>query len=97
MIKKLMFIALLPLALVSCGKLKQREMLVVRDCTGTYLRLDDRDYKVCNTNATDIFVEGTMVRAAVQTNASCNDDGYYCEMYHQYDSRVRVLSISECD
>jgi hypothetical protein len=44
--------AFLPL---SCKKETYSSATIFKDCTGTYLRILDKDYQVCNTEKTDNF------------------------------------------
>jgi hypothetical protein len=69
-------------------------MQVVSDCTGSYLRYQQKDYKVCNTAALAGYNSGDWVSASFNKIASCsNDPGYICQMYHENEGFVAVLCI----
>jgi hypothetical protein len=48
--KKILSITIvaLRLTMVSCKKELNKSMTVVKDCTGTYLQMDGKDFKVCD-------------------------------------------------
>jgi hypothetical protein len=95
--KKLMSILGIGIILLSasCSKEKDASAQVIRDCTGTYLRLDDKDYLVCNKEELDGFDNGSEVIATFKKVKSCNDgDVAVCMLYHHYEYEVEVKSIS---
>ena len=51
------------LSMCACEK-NCKSMLVVRDCTGTYLRVADKDYHVCNTEKLAKYSNGETVNAS---------------------------------
>lgn len=44
--------------LSGCKKESNINVTVVRDCTGTYLRWDGKDYQVCNLEKVSSFSDG---------------------------------------
>ncbi|MGB4773826.1 MAG: hypothetical protein WBP45_01520, partial [Daejeonella sp.] len=63
--KRILFVtALLLIIIISCKKENLETMIVVKDCTGTYLRLNNKDYKVCNFKTVVSFKEGEKVKAS---------------------------------
>lgn len=52
-----MLFILLVAGLGACGKTKD-SMVIVRDCTGTYLRYQKKDYHVCNPEKLQIYPDG---------------------------------------
>lgn len=81
---------------ISCNKVQERQMMVVRDCTGTYLRLDQKDYQVCNTSETNIFPTGTLVKASFKSIAGCSQaPKFVCELYHPSDGWIKIVHIEE--
>lgn len=63
-------------------------MMVVRDCTGTYLRKDSIDYPVCNVQLLEGISEGTSVRVSYQLHEKkdkCEaQEGIRCMMVHPF-------------
>jgi hypothetical protein len=70
-------------------------MTIVRDCTGTYLRLDGKDYHVCNTEKTGIYPPGARVNASIKKISTCSalSDEPVCKLYHANEGWVWVSSI----
>ncbi len=95
--KRLLLLISLPaIAALSCNKVQERQMIVVRDCTGTYLRLNQKDYQVCNTSATDMFAAGTLVKASFKSIEGCSQaPQFVCELYHPSDGWIKIVHIEE--
>lgn len=83
------------LLLASCQKSNEGTMTVVRDCTGTYLQFCNKDYRICNTEMTNEYAHGSMVRAAFVREENCDESqlGYVCMMYHEHEYLVKVTNI----
>jgi hypothetical protein len=88
-------------ATISCSKRVCYEppagsdMTVVRDCTGTYLQQDGKDYLVCNLSAVDPFPTGTKVKASFTRVTECKEasDRIVCMMFHANEGWIQVTSI----
>jgi hypothetical protein len=96
--KKLILIATTVsfLILFSCKKEINRTVTVVRDCTGTYLRLDEKDYHVCNLEMVSSFADGTTVTATFKKLKECNGsakDQFVCYMLHENEGWIEVDKI----
>jgi hypothetical protein len=92
----LAFIPLLFIALVSCKKMRNESATVVRDCTGTYLRINEKDYQVCNPEKVAAYSDGTTVTARFKKIKECNGsarDGITCKMFHQNEGWVEVEKV----
>jgi len=72
-------------------------MTVERDCTGTYLRLNGKDYHVCNLEKVSEFPDGVSVKAAFERIDICTgsamDDAIVCDMLHQNEGWIEVKNI----
>jgi len=78
----------------SCHKLRYNEMLLVRDCTGTYLRDHGKDYLVCNEEQLAPYEEGVVIAAKYKRVRSCDDAGrVVCLMAHEHEGWIEVISI----
>ena len=44
----LILIPVVSLLLISCEKERTEKVTVIKDCTGSYLRFDGKDYLICN-------------------------------------------------
>ena len=88
--------ALLILVVFSCKKNSDKSGTVVRDCSGTYLRFENKDYHVCNLEKVAPFEDGTVVTANYKQLDACNGSGnnqIVCAMYHPHEGWIQVLDI----
>jgi hypothetical protein len=96
--RTLIFLTLVVLItiLLSCQKKRNRTVTVERDCTGTYLRLDGKDYRVCNLEKVSSFSDGAFVTATFKKIKECNGsakDSIVCEMLHINEGWINVEII----
>src|SRR5688572_10559448 len=69
-------------------------MQIITDCTGSYLRYQQKDYKVCNINALAGYNGGAWVNASFSKIGNCRENpGYICNMYHENEGFITVLCI----
>lgn len=85
---------LLVLAFSSCDK-SARNGKIDRDCTGTYLRLNKKDYLICNPAMTDSYVDGSDIRVKFKFKSKCDNTGDHpvCELYHKSYGFVEITEI----
>lgn len=89
-----LFALLLFAAFNSCQKKNNKSAEIVRDCTGTYLRIDTKDYLVCNDEITATYPENGRVIATFKIVDECSqDDGIVCELYHPYEEKIEITKI----
>ncbi len=84
------------LAMASCKKQDLEKMRVVKDCTGSYLRYQGKDYRICNREKTDGYADGTWVEANFKKITSCNgtaQDDVVCYMLHPNEGWIEVQRI----
>lgn len=89
-------VAIMMFPLVACKKIKHQEVTVVRDCTGVYLRMNNKDYHVCNTEAVESFANGTKVNATFRQISQCNGsakDDIVCMMLHENEGWIEVVKV----
>jgi hypothetical protein len=94
----LLFLILLALTawLSSCKKERNQTVTVERDCTGTYLSLDGKDYHVCNLEKVSSFSDGVTVTATFKKIKECNGsakDAIVCAMLHANEGWIEVDKI----
>lgn len=80
----------------SCKKEGNQTVTVVRDCTGTYLRWDGKDYQVCNLEKVYPFSDGATVTATFKKLKVCDGsaiDAVVCEMLHFNEGWIEVEKI----
>ena len=87
---------LLLLTAFACKKQSNKTALIIRDCTGTYLRIDTKDYQVCNTEKTDAFPDNIAVTVTFKEIKECKGTASHaivCQMYHENAGLVDVVKI----
>jgi hypothetical protein len=94
----LIFLILLVLTALfpSCKKERNQTVTVERDCTGTYLRLDGKDYQVCNLEKVSSFSDGATVIATFKKINECKGsakDAIVCYMLHANEGWIEVDKI----
>lgn len=100
MLKNSMLVGILTvlcgMSMNSCSK-DYQHATIDRDCTGTYLELNDKDYLVCNPDIVNWIEEGNEIQVKFKTNASCPQDPNQslCELYHAHCGIVEILEIIE--
>ena len=94
--KNLLFILIM--LLVSCKKNDCVKAELVKDCTGVYLRIDSKDYQVCNLEKVSAFNNGAKISVSYKKISECKgtaSDQVVCLMYHANEGWVEVLKIEE--
>jgi len=67
-------------------------MQVIKDCTGTYLRYQQKDYQVCNTAILANYDNGNSVIAGFNKISSCDSiPPIVCFMLHPSEGIVEVV------
>jgi len=87
---------LLFLVFSSCKKENDQEVTVVRNCTGTYLRWNQKDYQVCNLEKVSGFEDGASLKATFKKIKTCQgsaNDQIVCKMLYPNDGFIEVLKI----
>ena len=95
--KKILSITAIALlfTMFACNKEKCKSMTVVKDCTGTYLRLDGKDFHVCNEEKLSSFSSGTTITASFKTIENCKalEEKFVCKMYHKNEGWIEVVNL----
>lgn len=79
---------------IACGKENHVDAIIIKDCTGTYLRIVNKDYKVCNSELTKGFADGQIVKAVFTLESECNNDTPSpCYMSHNFVSYAQIKKI----
>ena len=68
---------------------------IISDCTGSYLRIDGKDYLVCNTDKLKNFSKDATVEVTFEKIDKCPEfDGkVVCMMYHENEGLIRINTI----
>ena len=93
--KAILVLIIILLGTSSCKKRTRGTMTVIKDCSGTYLRLNNKDYHVCNTESVDNFSNGTIVNATFEKLKSCPsiENQPTCYINHENEGWVKVKKI----
>jgi len=87
---KIIFLLTISLLMASCNKDKYVQMMIEKDCTGTYLRgkyfsLNDEDFMVCNESVLDSYKNGEIINVEFEIVKECSPPYYHvCMMVHQH-------------
>lgn len=83
---------------VGCGA--ERPVTLFRNCTGSYLRIDGKDWRICNYQAVNGIADNAVLSVhyeRVEANAAaCKDDQVVCAMYHPHEGLVEIKEVSVC-
>lgn len=80
-----------------CRTHRDTNATVIKDCTGSYLRIEGKDYHICNREKTDNIADGTPVTADYKKISSCNGtakDDIVCLMVHANEGWIEIKSIT---
>ena len=83
------------LTLLSCKRETNKPMTVIKDCTGTYLRMDGKDFQVCNIGKLTFFSSGTTVNATFKKIDNCKrlEGKVVCKMLHQNEGLIEIVKL----
>ncbi|MGV0924996.1 hypothetical protein [Empedobacter tilapiae] len=91
---------LFTLALSSCSTSIKHDRLftgtIVRDCTGTYIRVDDKeDYLICNAETLSEKKDGEVTSVVYDYEKTCKEleNKATCMMYHEHKGLIRIKKI----
>ena len=85
------------LSLFACEKVINEKMTVAKDYTGIYLRFNNNDYHVCNTEKLTSFQNGDTVIATFKKIKDCtgSEKGkIICMMYHENEGWIEIEKIN---
>lgn len=95
--KKLLLITTVAvlLTLFSCKRETNKPMTVIKDCTGTYLRIHGKDFKVCNLGKLSSVPAGATVTATLKKIDNCKslDDRFFCGLFHENEGWVEIVKL----
>jgi hypothetical protein len=93
--KLFVYSAIALFTLTACKKESGKKMTVVKDCTGSYLRSDGKDYHICNVGKIEAFADGATVTASYKKVTDCKEqsDKIVCMMYHANEGWIEIVAI----
>jgi len=79
--------------LLSCSK-KEDNATVIKDCTGAYIRIDSKDYFICNDEMVANFENETKVYVEYDKVEHCDQpDDAICLMLHLSEGTIELTKI----
>ena len=90
------FVIIGAVLLSSCAAtIPAQKATIVKDCTGSYLRIEGKDYLVCNTEKLKNFSRDASVEVTFEKIEKCPEfeDKAVCMMYHENEGLVRIKTI----
>lgn len=96
---KILALGVFSIFLFSCSSIVHDRLItgsVVRDCTGTYVRIGEKeDYLVCNSDILKDKKAGEKVSVIYDNTKNCpeSEGKAVCAMYHESKGIIRIKSI----
>lgn len=82
------------LVFISCKPKCDRDAQIIRDCTGTYIRVDNKDYKVCNVGIVSGRADNVIIKVKYKRLDSCSKKSEpMCLMAHDNQGWVEILEV----
>lgn len=73
------------------------EVKLVRDCTGTYIRYQEKDYQVCNFELLNDVASDNNITAEFYQSDDCDNPAFkdmiVCAMYHENEGWIKIKSF----
>lgn len=94
--KKLFILIIITSLFTNCKKENYVNATVVKDCIGTYLRVSDKDYQVCNIEKTVSFNDQEKVLANFNLLKQCTGTATtvpVCYMLHTNEGWINIIDI----
>ena len=82
---------LLLFILSSCSK-KYEQAEVIKNCTGSFLKIGMKTYKVCNEYELDQYSHGTTISARYERKKDDCGEPAACYLNFPFDDKIHVLS-----
>ena len=94
--KHILLPILLVCALSSCNKTIKRSAIVIKDCTGSYVKRNNADYLICNNEVVANIEHGTEVYITYKNiKGFKNSDEVACDMYHKTKGIIELIKIEK--
>lgn len=87
----------LSVACLSCKNLANKEVTILRDCTGTYLRYNSKDYQVCNKDKLEAYPDGEKLNVSFKMIDQCKNSSaeeIVCFMFHENQGWIEVQAVN---
>jgi len=94
--KNIIFLIFLLCALNSCDKTTEKNAVLTKDCTGSYIShtFNNVDYLICNDELVANIENGTEISVTYKTVKACNNSNQtICELYHKNEGIIELIKI----
>jgi len=78
--------------LAGCKK-NNKMATVIKNCTGYYLRVDGKEYRVCNYMKLNAYSHGISIEVNFKEIKKCDSDQIACQLAYPYESDIRVTYV----
>lgn len=88
--------AVMSLSLFSCTKTKNTQAMIYKDCSGSYIRMGAKDYRVCNFKTIAGYKTGDVVNVSFRKVKDCESRDWepiICELHHPYESNIYLTEV----
>lgn len=92
------FLVIVLCSFTSCKKDSYSNATIIKNCTGTYLRVLDKEYKVCNVKKTATFEDQQKVLANFSLTKECKSEdfsGGICAMAYPFEGLINIIDIKK--
>lgn len=80
------------LSLSGCTDSQSQIATVKKNCTGSYLRFEDNEFKICNPEIIETYQGGEIITVTIQYNDQCSYD-FACNLEYPFEGWVEILEI----
>ena len=80
------------LLITACAKSKTNALLI-KDCTGSYLRIGEKDYLISNNTIVENIETNTELDVSYNEVDEIESNEFVCLMYHEYKGIVEITKI----
>lgn len=78
--------------LMGCKKIKN-EGVVIKNCSGYFLRINDLDYKVCNFMSLNPYNSGVSIKVKYRIVDHCSNNQVVCTDIYPYADIIEILKV----
>ncbi len=80
--------------LSSCERVSGVKGEIVKNCTGSYLKIEDTNLRICNSKLVADLPDGSLVKASYKEPKICKaDEEIVCMMYYEYDADIEITKV----
>lgn len=78
------------LALIASCKKNGVDATLFRNCTGTYLKIEGKEYRVCNHDKLGKYTDGVTIKVNYKHIKECNSNQVVCMMDYAHEGHIKV-------